>query len=199
MRKTTLIKRLLLVSLLALLLSGCGTSRSALIVKDDPMKIIERGGITIALRFLDEDTLKVKYGPANNPFLTYYTSLQLNRIMVFELSVKAADAPVLLSLSRMELQFGNRIAKPIDAFGLSEYWKSRDQYSQDKNPDTAKKELLARRELLPYETRIEPQTRLNKLVVFMENLPQYGKCTVYLPLFSESKQPLDTLQFDFQF
>ena len=58
-------KQFLIVLLLIPLLfiySGCGTTRSALVLKDSPIKAADEEGISLTLRYLDEETLINKFG-----------------------------------------------------------------------------------------------------------------------------------------
>ena len=80
---------LCVVGITVLLLSSClFRGRPPLELKGNPIQRATEGDFHATLRFMDDETLDVKYKKEANPFLSDYYSAQFKRIMVFELTLE---------------------------------------------------------------------------------------------------------------
>ncbi len=193
-------KNSLLVIGILLIYSGCSTSRSALLLIDSPIKIAEEEGISITVRYLDEETLINKYGKKGNPFLTPYHTLQFKRIMVFDIRFKnSRQESIELILNRMELQFGGKAVQPTNRFHLAGFWEFRDDIDETKRTDRQKKERAIKKYVLPNSISIRSGGTAKGYAVFMGNLPRYGQASVYIPLLREKTELIHNFNFLFEF
>ena len=183
-----------------IILSGCATTRSALVIKDSPIKTVDEERISTTLRYLDEETLISKFGKKKNPFLTHYYTLQFKRIMVFEVKVQnSRQESIELILNRMELQFGGNAVHPTNRFQLSNFWESRDDLDETKPTDRRKKERVIKDYVLPNSITVGTGGKVAGYAVFMGNLPRYGQASVYIPLFRKKIELIHNFRLRFEF
>ena len=93
MKKTFIPVALFVISLL--LLAGCGTSSSVVMLGEAPSgyTTLTHEGITLELSYLDQRDLYKLYGQNNNPFVNYKTG----RLIVIEILMQS-DAPLRVHL-----------------------------------------------------------------------------------------------------
>lgn len=190
---------LITMLLLTGLLTGCVTSRQAMALLDEPIKTAEAEDLRVTVRFLDDSTLKAKFGDRTNPFLTDYFTMQLKRIMVFEITVEnLRDESVGLVSKRLEIQFGGQNRTPYNRFQLTNYWDV-------KQEDKVKGIYITRRNsvindwVLPNELTVSAGGKVKGYAVFMGNFPSYGTAGLYVPVLQAQERAIHRFEFDFSF
>jgi hypothetical protein len=177
--------RILAAAALALLaagLVGCDTTGKAIVAPAEPTQKLERDGITLTLRYLDEKSLKTDFGTGANPFLTSYHRLSFRRFLVFEVTLHNQSAvPVELTLNRCTLDYGAKQTEPTNRFQLTNYWGSLD----DDQRIVAQKKKLIDRYVLPNVATVPVGSTRFGYLVFMGNLPREGEAVVRVPVFRE--------------
>lgn len=191
---------LIAIIVLAGLLSGCVTSRQALALLDEPIKSAEAEDLKVTVRFLDDPTLKAKFGERSNPFLTDYYTVQLKRIMVFEITVEnIRQDSVGLASRRLELQFGGQNRTPYNRFQLTNYWETKDEQRDTKKADRARKAGVIKDWVLPNELTVASGGKIKGYAVFLGNFPSYGTAVLYVPVLQAQERPIHRFEFDFSF
>jgi len=163
-------------------LAGCGTTRNAITAPAEATRKVEKDGISLTLRYIDDAALKQDFGTGANPFLTEYYRLTFRRILVFELTLRnQSGVPVEVETTRCELDYGTKRIEAINRFQLGSYWESLDDDRRIVN----KKRTLIERWVLPNRARVADGGTLFGYLVFMGNLPRTGEAKVYVPVFRE--------------
>lgn len=185
-----------------LLLSGCMTQRVALSVveADKPLKIERTEDLILTVRYLDDDTLKQKFGKKEtNPFLSDYYSLQFRRFLVFELSLEnAGSVPVKFLLNRLELQYGGKAMNAYNAFRIIQYWEFKDE-EDVRGSQKAKRERFVKDNVLRDSVTIPAPGELKGYAVFTGNTPNYGTATLYVPVFTPRGEVVHRFEVSFEF
>jgi hypothetical protein len=180
------------VSVLAAILSACGTTRQAITSPAEPTIREENQGVSLTLRYIDDETLKKDFGTGSNPFLTQYYRMTFRRILVFELTLKnQSGLPVEVEATRCTLEYGAKEVEATNRFQLGNYWESLDD---DPRVVKRKKELIERW-VLPNRARIPDGETQFGYLVFKGNLPREGEATVRVPVFREG----GSISFDFRY
>lgn len=161
-----------------LLLLSCGTSRRSIRLPPEPTVTVEQGGVTMTLRFLDEQSLRERFGSTANPFLTDYYRAMLRRNVVFELTIRN-QGPVSFpfELRDCELQYGGRALGPLNRFQLS---SDVDILEEDPRLKAPQKSLIEKY-VLPNRMGVAPGGLLTGLLLFQGNLPVSGEAQVSVP------------------
>lgn len=184
------------------LLSGCMTQRVALSVvdSDKPLKIERTEDLILTARYLDDNTLKQKFGrEETNPFLSDYYSVQFRRFLVFELSIEnAGSAPVKFLLNRLELQFGGTAMNAYNAFRINQYWEYKDEEAV-KAVYKARRERFVKENVLRDSVTIPAPGELKGYAVFTGNTPNYGTATLYVPVFTPLGEVVHRFELSFEF
>jgi hypothetical protein len=158
-----------------LLLPSCGTNRRTLRLPPEPVVTVEQEGVTMTLRFLDESSLRQKFGSSENPFLTDYNLLMFRRNVVFELTIQnQGPSSFLFELRGCELQYGGKTLGPLNRFQLASDVHIRDEDPRLKAPKTA----LIERYVLPNKVNLAPGGLLTGYLLFQGNLPVSGEAQV---------------------
>ena len=185
-----------------LLVSGCMTQRGSLSVAeaDKPIKIIKTEDLILTVRYLDDDTLKQKFGKETNPFLSDYYSLQFRRFMVFELSIEnTGSVPVKFLLNRLELQYGGKAMFAYNKFRINQYWEFKDDQDEVKGIHKARRERFVKDNVLPDSVTIPAPGELKRYAVFTGNTPNYGTATLYVPVFTPMDEVVHRFEVPFEF
>ena len=172
----------LLIITIVFAASSCQTTQQRTMVATEPTVRVEKEGVTITLRHLDDQVLKEDFGTGANPFLTEYHRLSFRRIVVFELTMRnRGSVPAELVLDRCALKFAGSVREAIKAFRLLEYW----EFLDEDRRVTRKKEQIIDRFVLPNRAVVGSGSTLFGYLVFMGNVPRTGEATVYVPVFRE--------------
>lgn len=185
-----------------LLLSGCMTQRVALQVSDTdkPLKIVRTENLILTVRFLDDDTLRQKFGKETNPYISDYYSVQFRRFMVFEFSIEnTGSAPIKFQLNRLEMQFGGTYTFPYNQFRINQYWGFKDEEGEIRAGQKARREKYVKEYVLPDSATIPAPGRLRGYAVFTGDTPNYGTATLYVPIFTPAGKPLHRFEVSFEF
>jgi hypothetical protein len=176
MRKTVIIAGSCLVAILILL--SCGTGRQALRLPPEPEVTVEQGGITMSLRFLDEPSLRQRFGSSENPFLTDYDRIIFRRNVVFELTIRnQSSSTYRFDLHDCELHYAGKVLAPSNRFQIAGDVENRDEDRRLK----ARKISLANQYILPNKKEVPPGSLLSGFLLFQGNLPSTGDAQVVIP------------------
>jgi hypothetical protein len=191
---------LLALVLLIGMLAGCVTSRQSLILQDEPIKSAEAENLKVTVRFLDEPTLKAKFDERTNPFLTDYYTVQMRRIMVFDITVENMRSESVGLLSRrLEIQFGGQNRTPYNRFQLTNYWKVKDEDRDTRNIYRAQRADIINDWVLPNELTVAPGGKAKGYAVFLGNFPSYGTAVLYVPVLQAEQYVIHRFDFDYTF
>jgi len=175
-RKTVILAGSCLIVLLTLL--SCGTGRKALRLQSEPEVTVEQGGITMSLRYLDEPSLRKRFGSSENPFLTDYDRLLFRRNVVFELTIRnQSSGTYLFDLHNCELRYGGKVLAPSNRFQIATDAENRNEERKLK----ARKISLANQYILPNKKAVPPGGLLSGFLLFQGNLPSTGEAQVVIP------------------
>ena len=200
-----MIKRVLyflgILSISLLVLSSClFTGRPPLELKGNPIQRATEGDFRATLRFMDDETLDVKYREEANPFLTDYYSAQFKRIMVFELTLKnEGDQPAQFFLNRVELQYGGKTLNPTNQFHLEEYWKFKDSQRETKGIYVSRRENIIEKTVLPNSYTLNTGGAVKGYLVFLGNTPTYGEAVLYIPVYRTERERVELFTFTYEF
>jgi hypothetical protein len=193
-------KVLLLCMTASVFLAGCLSMRRPLEVKDNPVKTAETETLTASLRYLDDAQLRKSFKPEVNPFLTNYNTIQLRRIMTFELAIENhGPEEVGFILNRLELQYAGKTLKPYNRFQLVQEWVFRDGQQRALAVDKTRREKIIDNWVLPNTITIPPGGKLGGFIVFIGTTAEYGLATVYVPVLRSKEEELHRFEFQFQF
>ena len=185
------------------LVSGCMTQHAPLSVAgaDKPLKIEKTEDLILTVRYMDDDTLKLKFGKKEaNPFLSDYYSLQFRRFLVFELSLEnAGSVPVKFLLNRLELQYGGKAMNAYNAFRINQYWEFKDDEEEVKGSQKARRERFVKDNVLRDSVTIPAPGELKGYAVFTGNTPNYGTATLYVPIFTPTGEVVHRFEVPFEF
>ena len=191
---------LLLCMATGVFVAGCLSMRRPLEVKDDPIKTAETETLTASLRFLNDGVLLKNFKKDANPFLTNYNTMQLRRIMTFELAIENhGPEGVELILNRLELQYAGKTLKPYNRFQLGQEWVFRDEQQRALAVDKTRREKIIDNWVLPNTLSIPPGGKLGGFIVFIGTTAEYGVATVYVPVLKSREEVLHRFEFQFQF
>ncbi len=198
---TRTLLNILLVLLLAILCSvwmSCGSE--PLLVKGNPVKAYEGKSFTITAIFLDEMTLKKRYGKRNNPFINVSHIITPRTFMVFDLIIKANDQRLNFQLNKMELQYAAINVTPRNRFLMIDHWEVEDSYNKTvKGVDTARKIALINKTLFPDHFEVSPGSTIKGLILFSANFPKSGTATLTIPVFESSGNLIDVATMEYNY
>ncbi len=167
--------------------------------RDSPLKTAKREDYFVVARFMDEGTLKGRYGPRFNPFISIRRLATPRRFMTFKLNFEQIDRTIVVSRRRMLLQMGGKSSGAASEFYLLNYWEREDADLDIMPADQRRRTQHIRNELLPETIKLPPGGRTSGLVVFSDNYPPYGKAILYLPVLDENEREIERLEFSFEF
>jgi hypothetical protein len=189
------------LSIILLLLSGClFMGRPPLELKGNPIQRATEGEFRATLRFMDDESLTVKYKKQANPFLTDYYSAHFKRIMVFELTLdNESNQAAQFFLNRVELQYGGKTNTPTNQFQLVEYWKFKDSQRETKAIEASRRENIIKKNVVANSATIPAGGTIRGYLVFMGNTPTYGEAVLYIPVFRTEQERLELFTFTYEF
>ena len=179
MKKTRQTAVLAEICLLAtFFLVSCGTGRQALRLPPEPELAIEQDGLKMTLRFLDEPSLRQRFGPSENPFLTDYDRIMFRRNVVFELTIRnQGSSTYQFDLHNCELRYGGKFLSPSNRFQIAGDMENRDEDRRLK----ARKISLTNKYILPNKKEVVSGSLLTGFLLFQGNLPSTGDAEVVIP------------------
>lgn len=164
----------------ALSLASCGINRKSIRLPAEPVVTVEQEDVSMTLRFLDEPSLRQRFGTSENPFLTDYSRALLRRNVVFELTIRnKGSASFPFELQDCELQYGGKALPPLNRFQQASDVNLRDEDRRLKAPKTA----LINKYVLPNRTTLASGSMLTGFLLFQGNLPVSGEALVTIPGF----------------
>ena len=197
-RKPLKILSALLSVALSFLWIGCASEPLAL--TGNPVKIFKSDSLTLTAIFLDEMTLKKRYGKKNNPFINVRHVITPRTFMVFDLIIKAESEELKLQLNKMELEYAALKVTPMNRFILGEHWVVEDDYDDNARPiDTQRKKIRINKTLFPDRFDVSPGSTIKGLVVFSANFPKSGTATLTIPFFDNSGNVVDVAELNYKY
>jgi hypothetical protein len=193
---------LALLFLLCLVLSSLwiGCAGEPLTMEGSPVKTFKGDSFTLTTIFLDEMTLKKRYGKKNNPFINVHHLITPRRFMVFDVIIKAEREELKLELNKMRLEYAAINVTPRNRFLLYDHWKVEDRSNEDVKPmDTRRKELLINKTLFPDKFGVSAGSTIKGLVLFSANFPKSGNATLTIPVFDRSGALIEESVLEFRF
>jgi hypothetical protein len=191
------------------LVSACSSLRHPSVPKhvtSIPPQSRTENGITVDISHVQEKTLNEKFGKTNNPFVEPPSLLHLNKIMVFDVRIHVEDrrtedhSGAIFILGEVELQHGGKVIHPENRFHLYNFWENLINRDDDfKSWNKGRVKNLIKDTLFQNETTVQKGSTAEGFVVFMGNLPKYGKGELYIPLFFENGQKEAVFRFAFDF
>jgi hypothetical protein len=180
------------------LIAACQT-RPVLQTQDEPLRAVRRDGYFAVVRFLDDTTLKERYGARFNPFIARQRTITPTNFLVFKLNLEEVKRPLFLQLNMMEVRFGDKLATPTDLYNMNLYWQFEDPDQDIGQLEKNKRDQVLKDELLAYDQSVPIGARLSKLIVFRANFPRIGDAKLIIPLLDEKRQLVEKLEFTFTF
>jgi hypothetical protein len=177
---------------------GCQSQDVPLTVEGSPYQEVEKGGIGVALRFMDEPELVVKHGErTKNPFISERYLLFSRPILVFEVTLQnQTEESLELRVETIILDFGHRLLKPISLFNLETHWQMRDELEKTHKEASQIKQKLIRDYVFPAVVSVEPSGRKSGYVVFMmSDLPTHGEATLAISLLALPSKDIHDFTF----
>ena len=190
-----------IMSIAMLSLSSClFTGRPPLELKGNPIQRAVAGDFRATLRFMDDETLNIKYKEQANPFLTDYYSAQLKRITVFELTLEnESEQAAQFFLKRVELDYGGKTLNPTNQFHLKEYWKFKDSQERTKGIYVSMRENIIDKNVLRNSYTIGAGAAIRGYLVFMGNTPTYGEAVIFIPVYRTERERVELFRFTYEF
>ena len=182
-------------------LSSClFTGRPSLESKGNPIQRSTEGDFRAVIRFMDDETLDIKFKKEANPFLTDYYSAQFKRLMVFEFTLENEGSQAAqFFLNRVELQYGGKTLNPTNRFHLKEYWKFKDSQRETKGIYVSMRDNIIEKNVLPNSYMLNAGGALKGYLVFIGNTPTYGEAVVYIPVYRTERERIELFEFSYEF
>ncbi len=197
-RKPLKILPVLLAVMLSILWIGCASEPLAM--KGNPVKTFKSDSFLLTTIFLDEMTLKTRYGKKNNPFINVRHAITPRTFMVFDVIIKAEKEPLKLQLNMMELEYAAIRVTPKSRFHMTEHWKLEDDYDDNARPiDTQRKKILINKTLFPDKFDVSRGSTIKGLVVFSANFPKSGDAVLTIPVFDSSGNVVDVAELNYKY
>jgi hypothetical protein len=189
---------LFILPLLVLFAISCATTKGPVIErpKPEPMTLSEKG-ITITIKYMDENDLNEQFGEKNNPFNPPPSVIGSNRMLVFEVSIDSIH-DIKVFLDTIELQFGGKIKYPENQFHLVNYWEQEVKRRDPREYDLGRMRLTIKRNVLPNKLTIKKGTDFKGILVFQGRLPRYGEGKIFFPIYGISEELLHTFKFEYK-
>lgn len=167
--------------------------------QSEPLRAVRRDGYFAVVRFLDDNTLKDRYGARFNPFVARPRALTPTSFLVFKLNLEEVKRPLFLQLATMEIRFGDKLATPTDLYNMNLYWQFEDPDQDIGQGEKDSRDKVLKEEMLAYEQSVPVGARVSKLIVFRANFPRIGDAKLTIPLLDDKRQPVEKLEFTFTF
>ena len=197
-RKLLKILPVLLSVTLSFLWIGCASEPLAM--KGNPVKTYKSDSVTLTAIFLDEMTLKKRYGKKNNPFINIRHYITPRTFMVFDVIIKAEREELKLQLNKIELEYAAIKVTPMNRFILGEHWEAEDAYDEGAKPlDTQRKKIRINKTLFSDRFDVSPESTIKGLVVFSANFPKSGTAILTIPLFDSGGNVLEMAEIDYKY
>jgi hypothetical protein len=169
--------------------------------QDSPLKIVRTDDYFLIVRFMDETTLRARYGRTYNPFISVSDVRAMPRdFMVFKLNVEEVKKRIKIIRKDIEFSFEGKNVDPVSDFNLLQYWEREQGRSGNVDYSAARRrDAFIRAEIFPKEVLIPPGGGVSGLLVFSANFARYGEGRLTIPIYDENERPLERQEISFQF
>jgi len=192
---------LLMIMFLSFILYSCSSVKHTVKPQCKKEKIILDDTVRLKLEFIPEEELVRKFGRKNNPFISPVSFLKSNRLMVFKLEImNKGYSDSVISLNKIELQFGGINARPYNRFQLANFWEPR----LERQPEYKKWSMsilknVINKNVFDNHNVIQKGINSEGYVVFKGPFPDYGRAVIFIPIFDGSGRMLKRYEVDFEF
>ena len=192
---------LLMIMLLASILYSCSSVNPTVKPQGKKEKIISDDTVRLKLEFIPEEELVRKFGKENNPFVSPVSFLKSNRLMIFKLEImNKGYSDLVISLNKIELQYGGINARPYNRFQLANFWGPRvERQSEYEKWNKSILKTVINKNVFDNHNVIQKGINTEGYLVFKGPFPDYGRAVIFIPIFDESGRMLKRYEVDFEF
>jgi hypothetical protein len=201
MKKPTVLTVLLVVVLFVF--SGCVSNKYSLKEGDQSKAVSGAYDFDVDISFLNAEQLEQKYGKANNPFIG---TPGLFKIMAFEITVtnntkssEYAEDEVVIALNSIRLFIYGSMYEPVNQFGLSNYWETKERQDNLRRGDVlGKLKIAVKKYAFPNSIELAVQHSYTGVLVFIERKTiTYGEGSIHIPVFTPEGALIGVIKKDF--
>ena len=191
---------LLMIMLLASILYSCSSVNPTVKPQGKKEKIISDDTVRLKLEFIPEEELVRKFGKENNPFVSPVSFLKSNRLMIFKLEImNKGYSDLVISLNKIELQYGGINARPYNRFQLANFWGPRvERQSEYEKWNKSILKTVINKNVFDNHNVIQKGINTEGYLVFKGPFPDYGRAVIFIPIFDESARMLKRYEVDFE-
>ena len=191
---------LLMIMLLASILYSCSSVNPTVKPQGKKEKIISDDTVRLKLEFIPGEELVRRFGKENNPFVSPVSFLKSNRLMIFKLEImNKGYSDLVISLNKMELQYGGINAKPYNRFQLANFWGPRvERQSEYEKWNKSILKTVINKNVFDNHNVIQKGINTEGYLVFKGPFPDYGRAVIFIPIFDESARMLKRYEVDFE-
>jgi len=192
---------LLMIMLLASILYSCSSVNPTVKPQGKKEKIISDDTVRLKLEFIPGEELVRRFGKENNPFVSPVSFLKSNRLMIFKLEImNKGYSDLVISLNKIELQYGGINARPYNRFQLANFWGPRvERQSEYEKWNKSILKTVINKNVFDNHNVIQKGINTEGYLVFKGPFPDYGRAVVYIPIFDKSGRMLKRYEVDFEF
>jgi len=191
---------LLMIMLLASILYSCSSVNPTVKPQGKKEKIISDDTVRLKLEFIPEEELVRRFGKENNPFVSPVSFLKSNRLMIFKLEImNKGYSDLVISLNKIELQYGGINARPYNRFQLANFWGPRvERQSEYEKWNKSILKTVINKNVFDNHNVIQKGINTEGYLVFKGPFPDYGRAVIFIPIFDESARMLKRYEVDFE-
>jgi hypothetical protein len=160
---------------------------------------ISEEGITVGVRYLDEQILGDMFGTKSNPFV----AMGKQPLTVLEISIKS-DSKLKLKYDSINLAVEENIKTPISIFRMRNFWDRRLNTTSDythtpyKGWSYGKVSLRLKRNMLPTKLTLEPGSTYEGYLVYSGKTVYKNNATLFIPVMKENGTLAQELILEFE-
>ena len=199
-KETNKVYTIIFVVLLAVFAFGC-KGKPAPMAETNIFQQDSKENIDVMIEFMDEEILRVKHGhEAINPFLTMQFKFSFRRIMVFNCQIENnSERPILFILQRSELTYSTVTDHAHNGFFIMGYWDTYKESDDITNSEHRRKEAAVDQYVMRQEYKIEPGSKIQGYLVFIDKFPQHGDAELHIPVFEINDTFITGFSFPYVF
>ncbi len=204
MKKNTPVPTAVLLLAVLSLFSGCASNKYSLKEGEGSKAVSQAYDFDVEIAFLDAKQLEQKYAKANNPFIG---TPGLYKIMAFEITVtnntkssEHVEDEVVIALQSIRLFIYGAMYEPVNQFGLTNYWETKERQSNlRRGDDFLKLKSAVKKHAFPNSIELASQHSFTGVLVFIERKTiTYGEGSIHVPVFTPEGALIGVIKKDFQ-
>lgn len=171
------------------------------VAETDVFQSASQENIDVMVEFMDETILEAKHGHKTiNPFLTLQYKMTFRRIMVFNCQIENnSEEPVVFKSKHVELTYGEKTDHAHNDNFIINYWEIYDDEEGIPDVDHRKKEATVKQYVIDELKTLEPGSKIQGYLVFMDRYPQHGDAVLNIPVFTTNDSLITTFEFPYTF